>query len=63
MLGSPDWTKTDGLWGRAGNTFSAVAATPSQGGRIDEIRVATDFESLTGGVQPSPPDGTVLIIR
>jgi len=63
VLGSPDWTKTDGLWGRAGNTFSAVAATPSQGGRIDEIRVATDFESLTGGVQPSPPDGTVLIIR
>lgn len=57
-LGTADWTldSSDGQvkWGRDGNSLTSISeATPSQQGRIDEIRVATSFSELNMIPEPS----------
>jgi hypothetical protein len=51
-LGTPDWSFSSSLWGRDGNSLTSITATPSQQGRIDEIRVTTSFAEL--GLIPEP---------
>lgn len=58
-LGTADWTLDSGdgqvKWGRDGNSLTSISeATPSQQGRIDEIRVATTFSELNLAAIPEP---------
>jgi hypothetical protein len=67
-LGMADWTldSNDGQvkWGRDTDSLTGISlAQPSQQGRIDEIRIATDLATITGGVQPPPPPGTLVVIK
>ena len=57
-LGTADWTldSSDGdvKWGRDGNSLTSLTdVQPSQQGRIDEIRIATDFSDLALVPEPS----------
>lgn len=54
-LGAATWTTgPDSKFGRASQAITGVFAQPSQQGRIDEIRVATDlFEVITLAPEPS----------
>ncbi|MCH7228707.1 Ig-like domain-containing protein [Haloferula sp. A504] len=75
-LGTADWTldSTDGQvkWGRDGNVLSSISATPSQQGRIDEIRLATTLADviapasdttapLIASTNPADDAGNVLV--
>lgn len=66
VLGAPHWS-TDASggskWGRDTDSLTGISAQPSQQGRIDEIRIATDFATVTGGVLPPPPPGAVVVIK
>lgn len=57
-LGTSDWrldsTNGEVKWGRDGNILTSISnATPSQQGRIDEIRVATEFSELNMIPEPT----------
>jgi hypothetical protein len=63
-LGSADWTldSSDGQvkWGRDGNSLTSVSTVqPSQQGRTDEIRIATEFSELN--LAPIPEPSVVLL--
>jgi hypothetical protein len=58
-LGDPDWSAADGLFGRSPGIWTSVVATPSLGGRIDEIRVGTQFDEVI----PFIPEPSVFRFR
>jgi hypothetical protein len=58
-LGAADWTldSNDGevKWGRDGNSLTSISTVqPSQQGRTDEIRIATEFSELNLAPIPEP---------
>jgi hypothetical protein len=61
-LGTADWTldSDDGQvkWGRDGNALTGLSATPSQQGRIDEIRIATSLGEIN--LVPEPASMALL---
>ena len=52
-LGAADFSVSDGLWGRDTQVLSSIKASLPDGGRLDEIRIATTFNDLIG-VIPEP---------
>jgi hypothetical protein len=64
-LGAANWTLDSGngevKWGRDENILTSISAQPSQQGRIDEIRVATEFSELNLAATVIPEPSTALL--